>query len=164
MSDLVAAIDPGITGAIAWLSADGHLIEVQDLPVTEIKVGGGIRRRLVPAILGDMLTTDGRRPAHVFLEEVASRPGEGAVGAFAFGRGFGQIEGILAGIGIPYTLVRPQAWKKRMGIPADKGSARAKACQLWPGAAGKFARVKDDGRAESALIGAYGCQVRRGAA
>ena len=157
---LIAGIDPGITGAIAWLSPDGFLIEVEDLPVVEVKVGTSMRRRMVPAILGDMLGEAPRRPAHVFLEEVSSRPGEGAVGAFSFGRGFGQIEGVLAGLNIPFTLVRPAAWKKAMGVPADKGSARLRASQLWPGAAKRFARVKDDGRSEAALIGLWGCQQR----
>jgi crossover junction endodeoxyribonuclease RuvC len=155
---LIAGIDCGVKGAIAWLSSDGHLIEVLDLPVAEIKVGKAIRRRLVPALLGELLTAQGRTPAHVFVESVSSRPGEGAVGAFAFGRGFGQIEGLLAGLGIPFTLVTPGVWKKRMGVPADKGSCRARACQLWPGAAGRFARCRDDGRAEAAQIGLYGCQ------
>jgi len=156
--NLIAAIDPGVTGAIAWLSADGVLIDVRDLPMASVKVGKTMRNRLVPAVLADMLAGD-RRPSHVYLEEVATRPGEGAVGAFAFGRGFGQIEGMLAGIGVPYSLVRPQAWKKRLSIPADKGGARLIACRLWPKSAGQFARVKDDGRAEAALIGLYGCQV-----
>lgn len=146
-------IDPGITGAVAWLSDDGHLIEVVDLPIAEIRVGQGRRKRMVPAVLADMLTD--RRPNHVYLEEVASRPGEGAVGAFSFGRGLGQIEGVLSALALPYTLVRPNAWKKVLGVPADKGSARARACQLWPGAAARFARVKDDGRAEAGLLGLY---------
>jgi crossover junction endodeoxyribonuclease RuvC len=155
---LIASIDPGVTGAIAWLSA-GRLIEVLDLPMAEIKVGKTMRKRLIPSVLAEMLSIEGRLPEHVYLEEVGTRKGEGAVGAFAFGRGFGQIEGVLAALGIPYTLVKPAAWKKRLRLPADKGSARTRACQLWPGAAERFKRVKDDGRAESALIGLYGGMI-----
>jgi crossover junction endodeoxyribonuclease RuvC len=155
---LMAGIDPGVTGAIAWLTLDGALVDVEDLPMAEVKVGKGMRKRLVPAILATMLAD--RRPSHVYIEEVATRPGEGPVGAFAFGRGFGQLEGLLAGVGISYTLVRPQTWKAKLHVPADKGSARMIACRLWPTMAPRFARVKDDGKAESALIGLYGVQQR----
>lgn len=151
---MLIGIDPGITGAVAWMSDDGFLVEVADLPVAEVKVGRVTRRRLVPAVLADMLAS--RRPVHSFLEEVATRPGEGAVGAFAFGRGAGQIEGVLAGMGIGYTLVRPQTWKRDLRLSSDKGAMRTRACQLWPGAAAQFKRVRDDGRAEAALIALYG--------
>lgn len=156
---LIVGIDPGLSGAIAWLSADGHLIDVLDLPVVDVAVGGKTRRRMVPAILADMLLADQRKPDHVFVEDVGPTPRDGAVGAFTFGRGFGQIEGVLVGLGLPLTLVRPQAWKKHFRLPADKGSSRARACQLWPGAAKSFSRVKDDGRSEACLIGRYGCEV-----
>ena len=37
--------------------------------------------------------------------------------------------------------------------------ARLHAARLWPGAAEQFKRVKDDGRAEAALIGMYACRM-----
>ena len=36
----------------------------------------------------------------IFVEHVSARPGEGAVGAFAFGRSRGVIEGVLAAAGV----------------------------------------------------------------
>lgn len=130
-----------------------------DLPVQ--KVNG--RSVLMPAVLAAMLTADGRGPAHAYLERVATRPGEGHVGAFAFGRSFGMLEGVLAALGIAMTLITPGEWKKAHRIPADKGAARARAAQLWPGLAGTFSRVKDDGRAEAALIALHGANRARGA-
>lgn len=149
---VLVGIDPGASGAIAWITDAGHLVEVLDLPVQ--KIGG--RSVLMPAVLASMLSLEQRRPVHAFLERVATRPGEGHVGAFAFGRSFGMLEGVLAALGIAVTLVTPGEWKKAQRIPADKGAARARAAQLWPGLAGTFSRVKDDGRAEAALIGLYG--------
>lgn len=155
---MLVGIDPGASGAIAWLSDHGHLIEARDLPVT--KVNG--RTQLMPAVLAGWLLQLDRRPIHAFLERVATRPGEGAVGAFSFGRGYGQIEGVLAAIGVPVTLVTPQSWKRALQVPADKSAARLRASQLWPGLAGTFARVKDHGRAEAALIGLHGAHVLQG--
>lgn len=149
-------IDPGRSGAIAMME-DEFLISVVDMPVIAVKVGKTLRNRINPHALASLLAF--RKIEHAYLEEVASQPGEGAVGAFAFGRGYGQIEGILAALGIPYTLVRPQKWKRALGLPADKGASRSRASQLWPGASEQFKRVKDDGRAEAALLALYGARV-----
>jgi crossover junction endodeoxyribonuclease RuvC len=75
---------------------------------------------------------------------------------FAFGRAAGLLEGALAGLGIPVTLVTPQEWQKGMRVIGGKDGARARAAELWPGQAGLFARVKDDGRADAALMASYG--------
>lgn len=163
---IVCGIDPGMTGAVAWFH-NGALLSVMDLPMIEVLVSGKPRQQqspqLLAALLFPTLLPESEWPDHVFLEQVGSRPGEGAVGAFSFGRGFGQIEGVLAGVKTPFTLVRPDRWKKTLGVSADKGQARAMACRLFPDMATKFARVKDDGRAEAALIGLYGVQQLRGA-
>lgn len=154
---MIAALDPGVQGAIAWLTDAGELIRVEDLPMIEVMVGKTKRRQIAGAALAAMLAE--QRPVHVFLEHVATRPGEGSVGAFSFGRGFGTIEGVLAGLSIGSTLVRPAVWKRGMHVPADKGLARQRAMQCFPAHAARFARVRDDGRAEAALIGAWGVQA-----
>lgn len=150
---MIAGIDPGMSGAVAWLSDLGHLIEVRDLPTVK---GQG----LLPAVLAAWLRD--KRPVHVWVERVGTRPGEGASRAFNFGRGYGQIEGVCAALEIPVSLVTPAKWKGSLRIPADKSAARARAAQLWPGLAGTFSRVKDDGRAEAAMIGLYGAHAMQG--
>jgi len=113
---MIVGIDPGASGGIAWLSDNGHLIEVRDLPVVKV----GSHTRLMPAVLAAWLLCPERRPIHAFLEDVESRPGEGHAGAFTFGRGLGNIEGVLAGIGVAVTHVRPNVWKRNLRIPKGK--------------------------------------------
>lgn len=159
---ITIGIDPGITGAVSFF-ADGKLAVVNDLPMIKLAVGKGFRNQMVPSTLADMLwaaTEKSIDVCHAYLEQVASRPGEGAVGAFSFGRGFGQIEGILAALNIPYTLVTPAKWKKSFGLAADKGLARMRASREFPAFASQFSRVKDDGRAEACLIGLYGVNAQ----
>lgn len=155
---MLAAVDPGATGAIAWLDDSGFLIEVRDLPVQ--KING--RSVLMPSVLAAMLREPNRMPVHCFLERVATRPGEGAVGAFSFGCGYGMLQGVLATLGVPMTLVTPTTWKRHHKLTADKGAARLRAAQLWPGLAAEFTRVRDDGRAEAALLGLYGANALQG--
>ena len=152
---MIVGIDPGMAGAIAWLDDFGRLIEVRDLPVIK---GAG----LMPNALALWLVEDGRRPHHAWIERVAARPGAGVSGMFNFGRGYGQIEGVCAALGIAVDLVSPAVWKRALRVPADKSASRARAAQLWPGLAGTFVRVRDDGRAEAAMIGLYGANAMRG--
>jgi hypothetical protein len=53
-------------------------------------------------------------------------------------------------------------WKRIVGIPPGKegakDAARSEAIRRWPDKAAWFARVKDHGRAEAALIGWAGLQ------
>jgi crossover junction endodeoxyribonuclease RuvC len=98
-----------------------------------------------------------------FVESVNARPGESPTAAFAFGRSRGVIEGVLAAAGVPCAFITPPAWKRAVGLTlASKDAARAEAIRRWPGFAELFARVKDDGRAESALIGVAGLIRERG--
>ena len=85
-------------------------------------------------------------------------PKDGAVQAFAFGKATGGVLGVLAGLEVPTLEVRPAVWKVLMGVPADKNTSRAMAQKLFPRYAEKFKRVKDDGRAEAALMAQYGVQ------
>ena len=64
------------------------------------------------------------------------------------------IQGVLAAAGIPATFITPSAWKRAVGLTLKlKDAARSEAIRCWPNHAALFGRVKDDGRAESALVG-----------
>ncbi len=142
----VLGIDPGLTGALAWVSREGHLIEINDMPIAAMRQ----RKKIVPALLADMMQL--REIDFVVIEQVGPHRGEGVGGAFSFGYGAGLLEGVATALGLPVHFYSPATWKRRAGVPGDKGAARAMACRYWPGASGLFARVKDDGRAEAALL------------
>ena len=118
-----------------------------DMPAADGHVSG--------ALLADALE-DVTDLAVAWVEDVHSMPGQGVASTFKFGRSVGVVEGALSALGIPIRWVSPAKWKKAMGLPADKGAARRRAIELWPDHAHLFARVKDDGRAEAALIAEYG--------
>ena len=147
-------IDPGVSGAIAFMDGGDRLLEVDDMPTLE---DGPKGRRTINAPIFASIIKD-YKPEVVFLEKVGVRPGEGAVGAFSFGRGVGVIEGVCACAGIRVVLLTPQTWKKHVGIAAGsaKDASRSMAIQRWPNYATFFRRIKDDGRAEAALIGLTG--------
>jgi crossover junction endodeoxyribonuclease RuvC len=161
MSAVFLGIDIGAQGAIARLDADGLLLGVDDMPV--LADGPSGRRSVNAPLLAEIVFRS--HAVAAFVEFVGARPGEGAVGAFAFGRSRGVIEGVLGAAGVPATMLTPPSWKRAVGIPPGKDSAkdaaRSEAIRRWPGHATLFARVKDDGRAEAALIAVAG-MLRKG--
>jgi crossover junction endodeoxyribonuclease RuvC len=140
-------IDPGVAGAIV-VEANGEIAEVIDTPTIEVRG----KRHVCPHGIREVLYGLAKCKATAVVEWVQGVQQSGATSAFNFGRGFGVIEGVLAGLGIPYVLVRPQAWTKALGVGSDKGAHRAAAMRLWPDSADLFKRAKDDGRADAALL------------
>ena len=94
---------------------------------------------------------------HAFIEQVGAMPGQGVSSMFNFGHSAGTVMGVISAIGIPYTLVTPQAWKKRAGlIGLDKDAARTRAIQLWPRWTDLGAKMKGQAFADAALIARFG--------
>src|SRR5271163_162809 len=162
MSGPIIGIDIGSQGAVALLTSAGDLLEVVDMPV--LRDGPKGRPNVSAALLADIVVN--MKASTAYVEFVGARPGEGAVGAFAFGRSRGVIEGVCGAAGIPLSFLTPAHWKRLVGIaPGKEGAkdaARSEAIRRWPAHAALFARVKDDGRAEAALIAVAGL-VRHGA-
>jgi len=155
MSGPVCGIDIGARGAMALLDPDGGLIEVFDMPVLADGPKGCLAVNAV--LLADLV----RRwaSALAFVEYVGARPGEGPSGAFAFGRCRGVVEGVAGALGVPTRFLTPPVWKRAVGIAPGKDmkdAARSEAIRRWPAHAARFARVKDDGRAEAGLVGLAG--------
>jgi crossover junction endodeoxyribonuclease RuvC len=140
-------IDPGIGGAIAWIDPEQGVC-IHDMPVM------GKRNLINGAELVRILRhAKDRLPyAHVVIERAQSMPKQGIASAFAYGRGFGTIEGVVYALQLPLTFIAPAAWKRRVGLGSDKRDAIARAIQLRPDAAPLLRRVKDHGRAEALLI------------
>lgn len=156
MTTCTIGIDPGLGGAIAILP-DGVVI---DTPAVIVANGKTRRHVYLPGEMARIVREYSGDGCHAYLEAVHSMPGQGVRSMFSMGHGFGLWEGILAALGVPYTLVTPQRWKREMmGSVTDKDAARVRAVQLFPHLAGEMARVKDHGRAEALLIAEYGLRA-----
>lgn len=151
---VVVGIDPGLSGAIAALGADGALV-VRDMPVHEIAVNGSRRRQVDLHELDLFLGLyDGARFA--VIEAVHAMPGQGVSSSFAFGFAAGAVQAMVAAHSMPMLLVQSNAWKRHFGLTADKDASRRRASQLMPRHAGFWPLKKHDGRAEAALLALYG--------
>lgn len=134
-------IDPGKEGAAALIFRDGQV--VTDWPGDA-------------AGAAELLLT--WRPEYnvelVALERVGSMPGQGVKSMFSFGENFGTWQGILAALGIPHVMPRPQQWQRGLVMPSDGADPKARslavARRLFPDA--DLSRKKDHGRADALLL------------
>lgn len=159
MTGLIVGIDPGAKGALAFLGAESSWpYGIEDMPTA---TGAALGAAITDLIADwEPHTIDA-----AWVEQVASRPGQGVASTFKFGVNYGAILGALGALRIPVHHVTPGVWKRNQRVTKDKGSSRQRAAELWPVQSSTFARVKDDGRAEAALIARYGAmQMRAGAA
>ena len=79
---------------------------------------------------------------------------------FRIAEACGGIYGLLVGLGLPVTFIRPQQWQKHHGIGGAADAARQRAVQLFPDAAAMLTRQKDCQRADALLIAVYGVVMR----
>jgi len=149
----VLGIDVGLNGAIAIVEGD-QLIEVHDMPTFTVERNAKNKRMVNAAELARLIRQSA--PASAYLERLSAMPGQGVTSMFSMGQSLGVVLGILAALDIPTTTIPPRTWQKAIDVPQGKDGSRYRAAQLFPAHAAKFARVKDDGRSDAALIAAYG--------
>ena len=161
---IVIGIDIGLTGAACAIERNGARVE--DLPTKPDGANGSHRLdgRGVILLLRQLMPAD--RVAVAALEDVRPRPnpsrGTSIVTEGGLMRSRGIIEAACDIAGIRMLWVQPQSWKRFYGLLGKhddkakaKAAARALACELYPAAADRLARVKDQNRAEAILIGHY---------
>ena len=157
---IVIGIDPGLSGAVARYNSDAGSVIVMDMPTFTLTRNGKSKRDIdavsLARIIDDFASEAG---TCIYLEAVASRPGQGVSSVFAFGKAYGIALGIASATFCPVELVTPQVWKRALKVPADKDGARARASALLPGSAWQWPRVKDADRAEASLIALYGSMM-----
>lgn len=152
---ITLGIDPGLSGAIAVLR-DGALSYVYDVPSIALKAKGRtVDLPQLASMFADIIEVCGV-PDECWIEEVHAMPKQGVSSSFKFGTAFGIVQGMAAAHLMPIRFVSPHHWKKGLALPQGKDAARGTASRQWPSMTGLFSRVKDDGRAEAALIALYG--------
>lgn len=154
---LILAVDPGLTGALAWLDhrRDGstHLLAVADMPTAKAKQGKTVKSHVQPHVLAQLMGNPIMRPDAVVVEEVHALPGQGVTSMFRFGFVAGIVAGVAGGLGYPLHYMRINEWQPIAGVRKGDDAGRLRATQLFPERAMLFARKMDHNRADAALIG-----------
>lgn len=147
---MILGIDPGASGALAFFDLEAGTLEIVDMPTVQVKRGAKLKNEISPQMLAAIVGA--RKPVVAIIEKVGAMPGQGSSSMFQFGRGVGMVEGVLAALHVPTDYVTPQQWQKAVGARDGKDGNRQRAAELFPAYAHLFARKKDDGRADAALM------------
>lgn len=153
----IVGVDPGCYGALALIV--GAYVLVHDAPILKVRRGKSDKAEIDGYALANILR--GARPDVVVVEQVGGITGQSASAAFNFGRAAGAPEYVAKALGYRVEMVAPITWKKALKVNPGKDGSRHMAMRLWPRDAALFARKKDDGRAEAALI-AHWFQTQKG--
>lgn len=135
-------IDPGKKGALALLDTDPMSVTVHDMPGTTTELHDLLCT--LPVVKKCVLEK-------LYPSQVMSR-----VSISRMFSDFGVLRGALQWCNIPTVEVTPAKWKAAMDLSSDKNASRQMAMQRFPHQDDLFKRVKDDGRAEAALLACYG--------
>ncbi len=145
----VLAIDPGLTGALAFYYPDKPgRVAVYDMPVVGSAVNAAAMRDAIKGFAPDVAV----------IERVGPMPRDGVMQAWRFSAAFTTAQVVCALGDVPIVLITPSQWKRAMKLPggkAAKDQARTLAIATFPACADAFTRKKDAGRAEAALLAIY---------
>ena len=165
MIDCVIGVDPGFSGAICVFEM-GEPVEIFDMPV--LKIGKRtvlddveVREIFFPYHPVDLI----KQMTHVYLEKAQTRPDQGVVSSGNYMKAYGQVMGIVCGLGISYTEVHPRTWKAKMmwDMPKDKGASIVRCKQIFPEFAKEHLTLKKHhGRADAALLCAWAIKYGHG--
>lgn len=129
---LILGIDPGATGAAALIDR------------STMAPRGDEDLDADPAVvcerLDSLLAGAGSHPVRAILERAQAMPKQGVVGLANYMTGYGVIVGWLCCRSVPYDTVRPDQWKRALGISKKKGEPAEGAYQRRKAEASALAR------------------------
>lgn len=144
---LILGIDPGVKGAIAIYDTAERRVSVVDMPDTIAGVASCIAG--LPAVRVCVI----EKP---YYPKIIGTPNVAKIAS-----AYGRIVMALHIKGTPIVEVAPAEWKAALNLSSHKAASRDKAGQIFPDDAELFLRVRDDGRAEAALLAWYGLRFAK---
>ena len=82
---IILGIDPGASGALAFLNLEAGLLDIVDMPVVVVQRGLKQKREISAPMIAAIIRA--RRPDVAWLERVNAMPGQGVSSVWAFARG-----------------------------------------------------------------------------
>lgn len=161
MFNRILGVDPGLSGAAAIYCPAASLQSGLRWHLFDVAtVGEGTQRRINGPAFRDWISRFD--PEVCYFENVSVMPKQGIASSGRFMRAVGSQESIIACLNVPIRYIVPQRWKKFYGLKgSDKERSRATALQRFPELGPMLTRKLDHGRAEAALLAAYGFEMTK---
>ena len=143
----ILGIDPGVSGSLAVYDITSQRVTCHDMPDTTAALHDLVSALPIIRICA--------------LEKPFYPKVIGVKNVARIAEAYGKILSALAWRDIPLREVRPSEWKSALNLNSHKAASREMAGLCFPADAEQFARVKDDGRAEAALLAWYGLRFAK---
>lgn len=151
---IIIGFDPGsASAAYGIVTVTGRFVHVDDAPRLDSPQNAAVLANHLDGYIA------GATEARVVLEQVHAYTGQGVSSTFRFGVGYGIIQGIVGAYGLESIMVRPQTWKKSLGLDSTADRSLNLARELYPDAAHHLKRKRDHNRAEALLLAHYGLRA-----
>lgn len=133
-------IDPGKEGALALLNDSGSVVSLFDMPSTLVATAELIRS--LPSV------------SRAAIEQPFAGGKMGKPSCMSFGMRTGELRGILAALGIPLVMVKPQEWQRVYGVTGkSRGNDSINQClKIYSDAPLLVGEDRFDGRSDALLI------------
>ena len=176
-------IDPGLGGAVAWLTEPGGGLKPHVVPTPTMAKGKSGRQYDMPACwdLLNKIRLENQPSGWTFicLELAQAMPpsvqgrAQGLVSSFNTGAGWGFWQGLLTALPqCQWQIVHPRTWQKPIlaGVPHAKGETKSAsilvAKRLFGGGVSLKrtgrCRKDDDGMSDALLLAEYGRRIHSG--
>lgn len=113
-------VDPGQSGAIAWIDETGRNYEAWKLRDRTI-------REICDAMATDLVD-------FAYVERVSAMPKQGVSSTFKFGENYGILQACLVADNIPFERVTPAKWQAALNCRSggNKNITKQRAAELFP--------------------------------
>ena len=153
------AIDNGINGGLVVLDSQQNIVEKIIMPVL-----GGTKKEYDIQIIYQFLMK--YQDAFAVLEKAQPQFRDGKKQAFKTGYGYGVLQGLLTALNIPFQIVAPKIWQKKVfaGLECDDTkSASILFCKRkWPHedwTKSERSKKAHDGMTDAACMALYGVMM-----
>lgn len=169
MADLVVGVDPGLTGWLVALDERcGSIVSLAVMPTCYDATARKPRPRVNAVSLARWLDSRKMKVLLVACERVAAGPSMSKHATCSLCSSAAVVEGVCAGLGLPFSWVTPSQWTARLLRSTTSGNVKqaavAEALARWP-SLGQLLRLKKNwGAADAALIAEHARVTRLGLA
>ena len=157
---IIIGIDPGMTGGICIREMNTNEIELMVMPTK-----GTVRftKLIDTEAIAEMFTEIRSEIKMIYLEEIFAMSTQGSASMLSFGRGWGQILGVIHTLKLPYYIVRPQEWQKYVLPKGKAGTTKLRALQaaekMFPHVelrSSERAKLAHEGKVDALMISEFG--------
>jgi crossover junction endodeoxyribonuclease RuvC len=140
-------VDPGLrSGAVAAINHNKSVVFCSDIPQIDDRIDVlEFKKLILHAAQDDDFA--------ICFEHVGVMPGQGISSSGRFMRAYGSIETVCRLLSKNIVSVRPQVWKKEIGVTAEKETSLRVARLLFPDT--DLSLKKHHNKAEALLIAEY---------